>query len=86
MSPSFYLWSIGLMPMFASRAFLPAFLMSMFLLFPNWFPTIHVDTPVNNDSWLANPIIAFVLFVLTILEIFADTNAEIQEFMLQIYI
>jgi hypothetical protein len=45
-----------------------------------------VDTPVNNDSWLANPIIAFVLFVLTILEIFADTNAEIQEFMLQIYI
>lgn len=75
MSISTIFWLLGTIPLFASRIFLPAFLMALFFRFPDYFPFVDVSTPVdqNISAWLL-----ILLGALSVFEIWAEKNSDIQ--------
>lgn len=77
------LWSLGLMPLFASRVFLPAFLFALLLAFPDCFPFVEVGEAVAVDSWLTSTPVLIGLGALTVIEFLADKNPDLQEWLLQ---
>ena len=75
MSISTIFWLLGTIPLFASRIFLPAFLMALFFRFPDYFPFVDVSSPVdqNISAWLL-----ILLGALSVFEIWAEKNSDIQ--------
>ncbi len=77
MSTAFFIQALGMIPLFASRAFLPAFLMSFMLTYPDVMPFVE-PTGVVSGSFAAQPIVVWTLFVLAVLEIAADKNTDLK--------
>jgi ribosomal protein L32 len=73
--------ALGMIPLFASRTFLPAFLAGIFLTYPNVFPGMEGAVPVPDGTMLTRTWMLVVLGVLSLLEILADKNRDIQSMM-----
>ncbi|WP_338770048.1 zinc finger Ran-binding domain-containing protein [Bernardetia sp. ABR2-2B] len=82
MSLAVILHAIGTIPLFASRAFLPAFLTSLLFRFPNFFSFAEVDAPAA-DLFITKTPVIIVLGILAVLEILADKNTDIKALWLQ---
>ncbi|WP_291726138.1 hypothetical protein [Bernardetia sp.] len=82
MSLAVLLHAIGTIPLFASRAFLPAFLTSLLFRFPNLFPFTEVDAP-SAELFITKTPVIIVLGILAVLEILADKNTDIKAIWLQ---
>jgi hypothetical protein len=78
MSIAFFIQALGMMPLFAARAFLPAFLLSFSLAFPQWMPFLDVP-PFSSSAFIANPWVVTVLGILAFLEIAADKNTDLKQ-------
>lgn len=70
--------TLGSIPLFAMRTFLPAFLTGIFLTYPNLFPGMEDVTPIAEDSYLTRTWILVVLGILSALEIIGDKIPEIK--------
>ncbi len=77
MSLAILLHAVGTIPLFASRAFLPAFLTSLLFRFPSAFPFADVDAP-SAELFITQTPVMIVLGLLAILEILADKNTDIK--------
>jgi len=73
MSLAVLLHAIGTIPLFASRAFLPAFLTSLLFRFPNIFPFTEVDAPSAELFITKTP----VIIVLGILARFSEFDIKL---------
>ena len=82
MSLAILLHAIGTIPLFASRAFLPAFLTSLLFRFPNLIPFSSIDAP-SAELFITKTPVIIVLGILAILEILADKNTDIKSLWLQ---
>ncbi|WP_338815283.1 hypothetical protein V9L05_09485 [Bernardetia sp. Wsw4-3y2] len=82
MSLAIILHAVGTIPLFASRAFLPAFLTSLLFRFPNIFPFTEVDAP-SAELFITQTPVIIVLGILAVLEILADKNTDIKVLWLQ---
>ncbi|WP_375558968.1 DUF4126 family protein [Bernardetia sp. OM2101] len=82
MSLAVLLHAIGTIPLFASRAFLPAFLTSLLFRFPNLFSFSEIDAP-SADLFITKTPVIIVLGILAVLEILADKNTDIKALWLQ---
>ena len=82
MSLAVLLHAIGTIPLFASRAFLPAFLTSLLFRFPNLFPFTEVNAP-SAELFITKTPVIIVLGILAVLEILADKNTDIKAIWLQ---
>lgn len=82
MSLAVLLHAIGTIPLFASRAFLPAFLTSLLFRFPNIFPFTEVNAP-SAELFITKTPVIIVLGILAVLEILADKNTDIKGLWLQ---
>ncbi|AFM04675.1 hypothetical protein Fleli_2301 [Bernardetia litoralis DSM 6794] len=76
------LHAIGTIPLFASRAFLPAFLTSLLFRLPSVFPFADVDAP-SAELFITKTPVIIVLGILAVLEILADKNTDIKTLWLQ---
>ncbi len=81
MNNAFIVWATGSIPLFASRTFLPAFMTAFMLKYPKFVPFIEAPEASTPDIWLTKPIVILVLFLLSIAEIWADKNPDIQQVM-----
>ena len=82
MSIAVLLHAVGTIPLFASRAFLPAFLTSLLFRFPNLVPFTQVDAP-SAELFITKTPVIIVLGILAVLEILADKNTDIKTIWLQ---
>lgn len=82
MSLAVLLHALGTIPLFASRAFLPAFLTSLLFRFPNLLSFSDLDTPPAELFITKTPVI-IVLGILAVLEILADKSTDIKTLWLQ---
>ena len=82
MSLAILLHAIGTIPLFASRAFLPAFLTSLLFRFPNFVPFSNIDVP-SAELFITKTPVMIVLGILAVLEILADKNTDIKSLWLQ---
>lgn len=73
--------AIGFIPLFASRIFLPAFLLGLFMSYPSLFPGIDAIPPVPDETVFTRTWVLITLGVLSILEIIADKSPEIRSLM-----
>lgn len=73
--------ALGMIPLFASRTFLPAFLMGIFLTYPNLFPGMEGIVPVKDGTMLTRTWMLVTLGVLSLLEILADKNNDVRSLM-----
>ena len=73
--------ALGMIPLFASRTFLPAFLTGVFLTYPNIFPGMEGVADIPDGSILTRTWMLITLGVLSILEIWADKNSDIRSMM-----
>lgn len=73
--------ALGTILLFASRTFLPAFLIALFLAYPALFPGVENVSPVPEDVFLTQTWMLVVLGILSVLEIWADKNSDIRSFM-----
>ena len=79
------LHAIGTIPLFASRAFLPAFLTALLFRFPSFFnalPFIEVGEP-SAELFITKTPVLIVLGLLAVLEILADKNTDIKTLWIQ---
>ncbi len=71
--------TIGTIPLFSVRTFLPAFLTALFLKYPNIFPGIDEGaTQIETSSFLANYWLLILLGVLSILEFVGDKITDVR--------
>lgn len=70
--------TLGSIPLFAMRTFLPAFLTGIFLTYPNLFPGMEDVPPIADGSYLTRSWVLVVLGILSILEIIGDKVPEIR--------
>ena len=82
MSLAILLHAIGTIPLFASRAFLPAFLTSLLFKFPNLVPFSSIDVP-SAELFITKTPVLIVLGILTVLEILTDKNTDLKTLWLQ---
>jgi hypothetical protein len=82
MSVQYLLLSLGFVPLFASRVFLPAFLFLLFINFPDWFPFISFDASMHQEGFLSSKWLVFLVGTLALIEIIADKTPEFQEFII----
>ncbi len=82
MSLAIILHAIGTIPLFASRAFLPAFLTSLLFRFPTFIPFSSIDAP-SAELFITKTPVIIVLGILAVLEILADKNTDIKALWLQ---
>lgn len=73
--------ALGMIPLFASRTFLPAFLTGIFLTYPNIFPGMEGVAEVPEGSMLTRTWMLVPLGILSVLEIWADKNSDIRSMM-----
>jgi hypothetical protein len=73
--------ALGMIPLFASRTFLPAFLTGIFLSYPNLFPGMEGIVPVPDGTMLTRTWMLVALGTLSLLEIWADKNTDIRSMM-----
>lgn len=73
--------ALGMIPLFASRTFLPAFLTGIFLTYPNLFPGMDGVDPVPDGTMLTRTWVLVTLGILSFLEILADKNPDIRSLM-----
>ncbi|WP_282017706.1 hypothetical protein [Salegentibacter mishustinae] len=73
--------ALGMIPLFASRTFLPAFLTGIFITYPNIFPGMEGVAEVSDGSMLTRTWVLVSLGILSILEILADKNSDIRSLM-----
>lgn len=71
---------LGTIPLFSMRTFLPAFLMALFLTYPEYFPGIENVPPATEESFITKNWVLIVLGILSILEIIADKSSSIRNF------
>ncbi|WP_027001717.1 hypothetical protein [Hugenholtzia roseola] len=79
MSIAFLIQALGLMPLFAARAFLPAFLMALTMAYPKLMPFVEAPE-VAPDTFITHPAVVLILGVLALLEILADKNTDLKQF------
>jgi len=79
MSPDWLIFLVGMSALFASRAFLPALLAGLALRFPERVPFLDVQVTGDFAQWITSDTGLTILAVLTLLEIFAARDPEIQE-------
>ncbi len=84
MNNALLVWATGSIPLFASRTFLPAFMTAFMLKYPQLVPFIEASENPAPEIWLTKPLTILVLFALTIAEIWADKNPDIQQVMTEI--
>lgn len=70
--------TLGSIPLFAMRTFLPAFLTGIFLTYPNLFPGMEVISQVGEGSYLTRTWVLVVLGILSVMEIIGDKVPEIR--------
>jgi uncharacterized OB-fold protein len=73
--------ALGMIPLFASRTFLPAFLTGVFLTYPNLFPGMDGVVPIEDGTMLTKTWMLVTLGVLSLLEIWADKNTDVRSMM-----
>lgn len=83
MNHAFVIWATGSIPLFASRTFLPAFLTAFVMKYPQLVPFVAKPENHSPDVWLTNPIVIIVLLILSIAEIWADKEPDIQQIMVE---
>lgn len=71
---------LGTIPLFSMRTFLPAFLMALFLTYPEYFPGIDNIPPASEESFITKNWVLIVLGTLSLLEIIADKSSSIRNF------
>jgi hypothetical protein len=85
MTPAYLIHALASTPLFAARAFLPAFLTALFLRFSNVIPFMNIKLSVPaNASWFVSDWCLVTLGILTFLEILADKDPDIRDIMLHI--
>jgi len=84
MSVQYLLLSLGFVPLFASRVFLPTFLFLLFINFPDWFPFSSFDPSMHQEGFLSSKWLVFLISTLALIEIIADKTPEIQEFIIRV--
>jgi hypothetical protein len=77
------LHAIGTIPLFASRAFLPAFMTALLFRFPNLLSFSEIDTP-SAELFITKTPVIIVLGISAVLEILADKNTDIKALWLQV--
>jgi hypothetical protein len=82
MSLAILLHALGTIPLFASRAFLPAFLTSLLFRFPTLIPFSSINAP-SAELFITKTPVIIVLGILALLEILADKNTDIKALWLQ---
>ncbi|WP_300436543.1 zinc ribbon domain-containing protein [Christiangramia sp.] len=73
--------ALGMIPLFASRTFLPAFLTGIFLTYPNLFPGMEGVDTVSDGNMLTKTWVLVTLGILSFFEILADKNPDIRSLM-----
>lgn len=81
MNPGYVIQLLGLIPLFATRTFLPAFLMAGLLLFGHHLPFLGIDELPASGSWLSSYIVFGILAVLSLIELWADKNVDLRHFL-----
>lgn len=70
--------TLGSIPLFAMRTFLPAFLTGIFLTYPNLFPGMEDVPQISEGSYLTRIWVLVILGILSALEIIGDKVPEIK--------
>ncbi|MDT0650123.1 hypothetical protein [Autumnicola edwardsiae] len=69
---------IGSIPLFSLRTFLPAFLTTLLLSYPEYFPGLENVPPIPEEAFISRDWVLITLGALSLLEIIGDKSTEIR--------
>lgn len=82
MTISYFFYTLSNTAFFSSRAFLPAFVTAMIIRFPEYVPFFNTNFELSDSTrWFVSNEMLVILGVLSLLEILADKDPGIQEFL-----
>ncbi|KMP11722.1 hypothetical protein UR09_02610 [Candidatus Nitromaritima sp. SCGC AAA799-A02] len=84
MNGTYLAYALGNNAFFASRVFLPAFIVALALRFPELAPFVKMDPIPPGDLWLVKDEVLVALGLFALFESWANKNPEVYEFFEQI--